>query len=165
MVINFLLAQSFFCLSNSEPGYFLLALLSINNQLSKAISAQLPIISCSISSWFFRPQAAPVQRRPGAEPRGQPGGGAAGPAGEAELRTGPDEGAHVVAVVAGLRGGTGAGDGPQGPHQVRRDEQQVPEGHQRGVHEYTRTRTHSEETSVLKETSKKSCQRPIKSMY
>ena len=75
---------------------------------------------------------APVQRLPGVGPRGEPGGGAAGPAGEAELRAGPDEGAHVLPLLPGLRGGAGAGDRPQGPHQVGGDEQQVPEGHQRG---------------------------------
>lgn len=80
---------------------------------------------------------ASVQRLSGAGPRGESGGGAAGPAGEAELRVGPDEGAHVLPLLPGFRGGAGAGDGSQGPHQVGGDEQQIPEGHQRGHSTHT----------------------------
>lgn len=75
---------------------------------------------------------ASVQWRHGDRQRGQPGAGAAGAVGEAELRAGPDEGAHVLPGLAGVRGGAGAGDSPQGSHQVRGDEQQVPERHQGG---------------------------------
>jgi len=82
---------------------------------------------------------ASVQRLSWVGPWGEPGGGAAGPAGEAKLRAGPDEGAHVLALLPRVRGGAGAGDRPQGPHQVGGDEQQVPEGHQRGYNRRTHT--------------------------
>lgn len=79
---------------------------------------------------------ASVERLSGVSPRGEPGGGAAGSAGEAELRAGPDEGAHVLSVLQSVRGGAGTGDCPQGPHQVRGDEQQVPERRQRSKSSY-----------------------------
>lgn len=84
---------------------------------------------------------ASVERLSGVGPRGEPGGGAAGSAGEAELRAGPDEGAHVLSVLQGVRGGAGTGNCPQRPHQVRGDEQQVPERHQRSKSTCTFIRT------------------------
>lgn len=92
------------------------------------------------------PLIAPVQRLEGVCGRGGSGGGAAGAPGEAELWAGPDEGAHVLAVVARLRGGAGAGDRPQRPHQVRRDVQQVPARHQGG-----------EQTGGIKKTNTHRC--------
>lgn len=82
-----------------------------------------------------------VKRLDGVRRRGESGGGAAGAPGEAELRADPDEGEDVVSGVSRVRGGAGAGDGAERPHQERRDEHQIPERHQRGDSVYRAVRS------------------------